>query len=559
LADLRIAKEGGFAVNGHRSMGANPDRPITLPSASYTEEEFTVTLSIDAKNLQTYELRITDGGTPLAATAPAQIHLGAPPAVRLSPGQRQGMAVPGPKKASTTSGTAPSSAGSAFPAVFAASVPAAATPEPDGIHGPYAAVSGKCAICHRTHTAKGTNLLASSSQATMCFTCHDGTQANSNVKAQYALTRPANVNTAATREIYSHDTPPPGQHTIASLDEFGALSNRHSECADCHNPHQATATAPRDSAQTDTGWDASRRLAGISGVSVVNGAAGAAPTYTFLNGVNNLATREYQLCFKCHSGSTILPPPIAGKPSMDLLDKAVEFNPANPSFHPIEAQGTNQTPKMAASLAGTSPYKLWNFSITSTIRCLSCHASSETPGPPLTPAGDPTLPLPGSALVPHASANRGILLRSYKDRDLKPAGEGYLAKDFALCLTCHAEEPFTNTSGLPASNATNFRFHGLHLNRLGLVGGGGTDINTPGAGQGNAICAECHFRLHSTTNKVGAQVISGSRLVNFAPNVTADTGAPTWTRDATTGTASCTLTCHGHAHTPDADTYTGAP
>jgi hypothetical protein len=374
------------------------------------------------------------------------------------------------------------------------------------------------------------------------------------VQAQYALVRPANVNTATSREIYSHETPPPGKHTTASLDEFGALSNRHSECADCHNPHKATTTAPADSVQTDTGWDVSRRLAGVSGVSVVNGAAGTTPTYTFLDGVSTPPTREYQLCFKCHSGSTVLPPPIAGKPSTDLLDKAVEFNPANPSFHPVEAAGTNQTAKMAASLAGTSPYKLWNFSTTSTVRCVNCHASSATSGPnPPGPVVDPALPRPGSALVTHASANRGILLRPYRDRVLKSATENYAAKDFALCYMCHAEEPFVNVEGVGASRATNFQYHGLHLNQLAGVGSPGTDIDTPGVGQGNAICAECHYRLHSTTNKVPmagkAQNVDGTRLVNFAPDVTPLSGstAPMW-RSAGVGKGSCSLTCHGYSH-----------
>src|SRR5665811_2207579 len=99
----------------------------------------------------------------------------------------------------------------------------------------------------------------------------------------------------------------PSTHTRSDLDEFGGVSNRHSECADCHNSHKARST---DSTQSADGWDASGRLDGVSGVSVVNGAAGTAPTYTFLSGVTNPATsvypvtREYQLCFKCHSGFT---------------------------------------------------------------------------------------------------------------------------------------------------------------------------------------------------------------------------------------------------------------
>jgi len=93
VAKFRTGDEGGLAVNGHHSMGANPDQPITLPSDSYTEQEFTVKVSMDAEYLTGYEFRITNGGTPLTGTDVATIRLGAPPALVLSPGQRQGVAV----------------------------------------------------------------------------------------------------------------------------------------------------------------------------------------------------------------------------------------------------------------------------------------------------------------------------------------------------------------------------------------------------------------------------------------------------------------------------------
>jgi hypothetical protein len=108
---------------------------------------------------------------------------------------------------------------------------------------------------------------------------------------------------------------------------------------------------------------------------------------------------------------------------------------------------------------------------------------------------------------------------------------------------CHAEAPYSSET----ATATNFKLHGLHLTALAGKGAGGTDINTPGAGQGNAICAECHFRLHSTTNKVGTQSVPGSRLVNFAPNVTPNGTILSWTPGAT-GSGTCTLTCHGQSH-----------
>lgn len=90
---------GGLAMIGHHSMGANPDQAITLPSDSYTEQEFTVLLTMDAKYLSTYEFRITNGRTALAGSQVATIRLGAPPALKLTPGQHKGVAVAAPKPA----------------------------------------------------------------------------------------------------------------------------------------------------------------------------------------------------------------------------------------------------------------------------------------------------------------------------------------------------------------------------------------------------------------------------------------------------------------------------
>ena len=583
VAGFRMGTEGGLAMTGHHSMGVNPDRPITLATSSYTEEEFTVTISTDAQYLTGYQLRVTDAGAPLTADV-ATIRLGVQPAAQLSPGQRQGVAVVDPKVTNA--------AAAAYPLLSTASKPAAGTPltaipavsrpstqsyplvvatpnvaavAGEGIHGPYTLTTGKCGDCHRAHATQAPNLLVKSSQSGLCLACHNGSAASANVQLDYPAA-PPNVNNPVTREYYSHDALAPSNHTRSGLDEFGGVSNRHSECADCHNSHKAQAapdsTETSDLAGKGTGWAASGRLAGVSGVSVENGPAGSAPAYTFLSGVTDTVndedpvtntspiTLEYQLCFKCHSGFTKLPsnatlenstPP---QPSKYALDKGIEFNPANPSFHPVEAGGKNTSLAMEASLAGTSPSKLWNFTVGSTIRCLNCHASGSTDT-----TTDPTLTAPGASLAPHSSSNRGILLKNYRDRLLKPAGEGYLQNDFALCYVCHAEEPFV--AGGTASKKTNFSEHSRHLNLLSLKGNGLTSIDTPGGGQGNAICAECHFRTHSTTNDVDG--VGGSRLVRFAPDVLPNVGgtAISW-NPGTTGGGSCTLTCHGvpHANAP---------
>jgi predicted CXXCH cytochrome family protein len=583
VANLRIGTEGGSALTGHHSMATNPDRPITMPSSSYTEEEFTVELTMDAQYLTGYELRITDGGTPLTGTDVAVIRLGAPPVVQPTPGERQGVPVvpptpssaaavaypllsAPPKLASATTVTAVPAAYRpntlSYPLVTGALSAATATSDP--IHGPYTLTSDQCESCHRGHVGQSPNLLVKGSQSALCFSCHDGTTANTNVRTEYhpVIALPANDSTTTTRDYYSHDAEAPSNHTLSGSNEFGSKSERHSECADCHNSHKAT-TATADSVQAPdgTGWTASGRLSGVSGVSVLNSPTpDAPPAYTFLSGVTDAATddfpapntpgtsaapitHEYQLCFKCHSSFTTLLPNIAGKPSTDALDKAAEFNPNNASFHPVEAPGKNQTPKMTASLAGPSTYKLWNFTIGGTVRCLHCHANGATLG------AVPPLPLPGTALAPHTSSNRGILLANYRDRVLSTTAAAYNAGDFALCYTCHSDTPFAASGA--GTDRTNYWLHGLHTSGLGAYGSGTTNIDTPGAGQGNAICAECHFRLHSTTYKVPGQVTPGTRLVNFAPDVipSVTNGIPdlSWEPNGT-GHGSCYLSCHGVVH-----------
>ncbi len=277
-------------------------------------------------------------------------------------------------------------------------------------------------------------------QAALCFTCHDGSGSNLDTQAQF--TNPAvPANDAATRSYYRHDaaTAPtvPNTHSLAGNDEFGGVSNRHSECGDCHNSHIASSTA---STQLSDGWTVAGQQTAVSGVSVANGAAGSAPTYTFLNGtVGSAPTREYQICLKCHSGFTTLPSSAGQPPSRQALDKGIELNPSTSSYHPVEAAGTNATAQMAGSLAGTSPYKLWNFTTDSTVRCVNCH-------------GDPgkfdatTPPAAGSDLAPHTSQFRSLLIQGYRDRELKGRYEAYAAADFALCYVCHAEAPFRNST-----------------------------------------------------------------------------------------------------------------
>lgn len=420
-------------------------------------------------------------------------------------------------------------------------------------HVSYNTQADGCASCHRTH-ADGSQAFRTDntvSRALECLACHDGTGASSNVAAQYSG---SGANAPESRSYYTHDALAVNTgHLAASSDdagssvaanEFMGVANRHSDCVDCHNPHSA-AVSPMSQQWTDGGG--TNRGWGISGalktVSVVLAQADTASAFVpWAVSTGDTRNYEYQLCLKCHSGFTVLAANDPWRPSRDWLDKAAEINPATPgnnSMHPIMAPGTNQTETMTASLQGTSAQKLWRFATTDTVRCAHCHA------------GGATTEGPRQVLNTHTSPNRGILLAPYRDRDLMAWSATADTARFALCFTCHTDVPFVSNT----SSGTAFQFHYEHF---GVVKGSGipadaltATIDTPGAGNGHALCSECHFRLHSTVNKTGKsgpQTIDGTRLVNFAPNVEPVGGRIEWTARAGSTPGTCTLKCHGVVH-----------
>jgi len=548
---LRLDAAGtATAVEGMSSSGRNPVAGFTLPAHSFTELEFAVRATIDAAWQTGYELRLADGGKPVAGAGSIGITMGPKPAVELSPGQKDGRGVKDPvplyaldPTIGMTDTEIASTTAAGHPASYALLGPIAAGGPYTTPHANYTLTTDACASCHSSHTAPSAMLLREPApQSGLCFNCHDGSGALSEVQSDW--TSPSlPANNPGTSSYYSHPATSASAlaHESDRGSEFAGQLNRHAACADCHQPHNADATRP---VNTVAGWSASGAIKGASGVGVTNGAAGTAPTYT----LNPGSTFEYELCLKCHSGFTDLPAQDPAHPSRWALDKGVELNPANVSYHPVEAAGKNQTNAMALSLVGSSPYKLWNFETDETVRCLNCHGDSAVANPAAPPAAD-------SRLDNHAGTTRGILIANYKDRQLKPTGQLYLAGDFALCYTCHAEEPMVDDSG-DVRYDTNFNWHGYHLNAIGSKGTGGTDIDVAGAGQGNATCAECHFRTHGTALAVNGQA-PAKGLVNFAPNVLPRNGNLTFNAATPTTLGTCTMTCHGKAH--DAYVYAAAP
>ncbi len=560
---------------GARFMGSTRVPGLVLAGDSFTEVEFTVRVTRALPLGQAFDFRLVDGARPIHGAALGQVWSASRTAFAASPGQRDGIPV-GPPVDARPSAVSGVDFPLVTPALMATTWLASGTPTYrlavatqtapatryqlaapfTSLHVPdMTLVSDTCAVCHRSHVAENTGLVARPAPlANMCFTCHDGTGSNLVTTAQY--TDPAVPdNSAGTpgtvpSAYYRHDalsTSAPIAHTLAKDNEFGGALNRHAECADCHNTHNATATPPT---QFTDGWSVSGRQVAISGVSVANGLPGEPPTYTFLSGAaGSQPDREYEVCLKCHSGFTTLPAPDLTFPSTWALDKAIELNPANASYHPVEARGTNDSDQMTWSLNNSSPYKQWNFTTASTVRCVNCHGDPRKYNATLPTAGtSPTAA--GDDLAPHTSQYRGLLIQNYRDRVLKSWDEAYDGADFALCYVCHAEAPFRSGTAI----MTVFDDHDLHVSTIAGDGPRGTSIDSPGEGGGNAICAECHFRTHSTAQAFNAGDRANTGLVNFAPNVEPypdANGVIKFTKTATGG--SCTLICHGWPH--DGETY----
>lgn len=506
--------EGLASAPGWRASGPNQDAPANVPAGTSVEQEFTFRISIEAEFGATYELRVTDAGTPLPEVGVLRVVVAEEPRDTVPDGQRHGVQLSPEFPLVLPEGLATSQA-----APTELSAIRVVNDTPRKMHTPGDATS--CATCHSTHSAKSLSVLSAVDQATQCYTCHGaaGLGGPPDVATQFAGGK---ANDPETRTYFSHALVAEG-HVLDSSDKIEGQLNRHSQCADCHNPHNVSESSPF----------------GVSGVAVENGPAGTSPTYSRIDGRMQPITAEYQLCFKCHSEWTEQLPDVEGRPSLDRTDLGVALNPNNASYHPVEAPGKNQTSKMAESLAGTSTYKLWDLKTTDTISCTMCHTSNTVDVDTVADA----------SLTVHASENRGILVRPYESRILTERDKAFDASAAGLCLACHAEAPFVNTTGTGASAATNFEFHGKHMSGINKRGNGGTDIDVAGAGQGNALCAECHFRSHGPSDVPGDQKLDGAGLVTFAPNVQPSRslgGQVSYTRTDTT--ANCTLTCHGKDH-----------
>ena len=320
-----------------------------------------------------------------------------------------------------------------------------------------------CENCHRPHGAGGARwLLNQAAEEENCLPCHDGNVASTDIQSELAKVsiHPVTVTLGA------HD---PAEDPLTMP--------RHVECTDCHNPHQVNPSAA--SAPAVNG-----RLAGVPGVTST-GTAVAEASY------------QYEICFRCHGDTAPGPAPISRQ--ITEVNKRLQFDLSNPSYHPVEGPGQNPD----------VPSLLPQYNTASVIYCTDCHANDAGPGAGGSgPAG------------PHGSSWGYLLERRYETADNTPESSDF----YALCYKCHDRNSILSDQS--------FKEHNKHIVRE------------------NAPCSVCHDP-HGISSSQGNSV-NNSHLINFDLSVVSPVGMNSMPifEDQGTFRGRCFLRCHGKGHNP---------
>jgi predicted CXXCH cytochrome family protein len=225
-----------------------------------------------------------------------------------------------------------------------------------------------CRSCHQSHGGGGVPYLLTGVEENTCFGsgCHGTTQSGINTK---------NIQSEL-EKLYNHPTTTvTGKHRNPDNSASLNAPNRHAECQDCHNLHQA-----KKGLHTIGTNAISDVLTGTAGVLPGYADAWTQPTtYTSVK----YAQQENQICFKCHSSyafGTVLNgvTTILGPSGTNATDQAMEFNASNKSVHPVSVSLTNQTGSLVPkSLLSSQLTPEWNNIGNQTMYCSDCHGNDQ--------------------------------------------------------------------------------------------------------------------------------------------------------------------------------------
>jgi predicted CXXCH cytochrome family protein len=347
-----------------------------------------------------------------------------------------------------------------------------------------------CQICHTSHSAQSQeHLLYYPTEAKVCEPCHGGTLPPDDPHS-------ASVGTASiiagTEKISGHRMNA-GQASvevkISPLVQMGQRMSENVTCADCHNPHAMTVKKAAVSRGRISG-----SLRGVSGID--------------RNGVKVLpANYEYEICFKCHADYDERSPFVQRVISM--VNKRLQFDTMNPSFHPV--LGTGRNPNVPSLTSQIEPA----LTAASIIKCTDCHSDDS-----------------GRSNGPHGSSFAPILRERYEMSD--NTIEGY--QSYALCYRCHNRTSILSDASFQRKIA-----------RTTVSGGGHSGHLT-----GGASCSLCHdpHGISNMSLMSGPGTGSHTHLINFDTTIVMPAPGsknPLFT-DNGTFSGSCTLICHGKLH-----------
>ncbi|NOX24997.1 MAG: hypothetical protein GXP59_02565 [Deltaproteobacteria bacterium] len=324
-----------------------------------------------------------------------------------------------------------------------------------------------CLNCHKVHHAGiAPRLLKRSPEEDNCLVCHDGNVAKTNIASELIKTSGHKV-----QNFF-------GIHDPAEDFTTGTVA-KHVECFDCHNGHQANGKA---GAVLGAPPVVSGANAGVSGIDI----SGNPVKY---------ATYTYEICFKCHSKTQMFGSSPLNR-QINQQNTRLEFNPANPSFHPVAGLGVNQdVPSLISPLTPQSR-----------IDCISCHNNSSASGPK----------------GPHGSDYPFILTAQYSTADLTTES----ANSYALCYKCHSRATLLTPQMM--MHYTDFP-HYLHVVRQ------------------KAPCGACHDP-HGISNTQG-NAVNNSHLINFNIDIVSpDPQGRLYYERLGAFKGRCFLKCHGQVH-----------
>ncbi len=333
-----------------------------------------------------------------------------------------------------------------------------------------------CRNCHLPHSAqRGVHLLkaatAGAGEESNCLaSCHTG--------ASYTNVNSTDIATQIAR-TYSHKVSLyPGVH---QEDESLPLvsTQKHVQCVDCHNPHQSGMQGSPLGDPNPVATPASVApmvngpLRGVRGVDLYGSPIGG----------DGSARYEYEVCFRCHLGSSAAyfktENSLRPVRQFSTYDQGKRFATASPSYHPVTNETVGRTGRSLVTALQNTQFRIY---------CSDCHA-------------------------PHGSEERFILLQ--QNADAFPS----TATSYPLCFKCHDQLYMLDPAHTPHSGAVN-----LHQSHVSV----------------NSVpCSACHDP-HGVPTLAGSTGNNAAHLVNFDTRYTGD--APAYNASL----RSCTVagTCH---------------